>query len=176
MRRIVAGITSLEEHLEMIRQKPEAYRPLSCPHCGIKQLRQHGYYYRQADRRAQRLRLDPVPICRYRCVGCRRTCSRLPECIAPRRWFPWSVQEQFLSPRVGATPAGCGDDGQPTARSIGRWWRWLRDRGALFALHLRARFPELGRTSEFCGFWRQVFSSLGLARAMAWLDQEISVP
>jgi hypothetical protein len=52
MRRIVAGITSLEEHLEMIRHKPEAYRPLSCPHFGIKQLRQHGYCCRKAERRA----------------------------------------------------------------------------------------------------------------------------
>ena len=39
MRRILAGITTLERHLETIRQKPEVYRPLSCPHCGIKQLR-----------------------------------------------------------------------------------------------------------------------------------------
>ena len=176
MRRIVAGITTLEEHLETIRQKPEVYRPASCPHCGIKQLRQHGYYYRKADRRAQRPRLNPVPIGRYRCAGCRRTCSRLPECIAPRRWYRWSVQQQSLWPRVGAAPAECGDDGQPAVRSIGRWWRWLRDRGPLFACHLRARFPELGRASEFCDFWRQVFSSLGLPRAMAWLDQEISVP
>ena len=176
MRRIVAGITSLEEHLETIRQKPEAYRPQSCPHCGIKQLRQHGYYYRKADRRAQRPRLDPVPISRYCCAGCRRTCSRLPECIAPRRWYLWSVQQEVLSHRVGAAPAGSGEHGQPAARSIGRWWRWLRDRGALFAFHLRVRFPELGRASEFCDFWRQVFSSLGLPRAMAWLDQEISVP
>ena len=38
MRRVVAGITSLEEHLEMVRQKPEAYRPPSCPHCGIKRV------------------------------------------------------------------------------------------------------------------------------------------
>lgn len=176
MRRIVAGITTLEEHLETIRQKPEVYRPPSYPHCGIKRLRQHGYYYRKADRRAQRPRLDPEPIGRDRCAGCRRTCSRLPECIAPRRWYPWSVQQQSLSPRVGATPAECGDDGQPAVRSIDRWWRWLRDRGALFAFHLRARFPELGRARECCGFWRQVFSWLGLPRAMAWLDQEISVP
>ena len=34
MRRIVAGITTLEGHLEAIRQKPEVYRPPSCPHCG----------------------------------------------------------------------------------------------------------------------------------------------
>jgi hypothetical protein len=101
MRRIVAGITTLEEHLETIRQKPEVYRPLSCPHCGIKHLRQHGYYYRKADRRVQRPSLNPVPICRYRCGGCRRTCSRLPECIAPRRWYHWSVQQH--SCRIDST-------------------------------------------------------------------------
>jgi len=52
MRRIVTGISTLEEHLETIRQKPEVYRPPSCPHCGIKQLRQHGYDYRKAAARA----------------------------------------------------------------------------------------------------------------------------
>jgi hypothetical protein len=26
------------------------------------------------------------------------------------------------------------------------------------------------------GFWHQVFNSLGLPRAMFWLDQEMSVP
>jgi hypothetical protein len=87
------------------------------------------------------------------------------------------VQQRSLSDRLDGAPAGCGtDDGQPAVRSIDRWWRWLRDRGPLFAFHLRARFPELGRASEFPDFWRQVFSSLGLPRAMAWLDREISVP
>lgn len=177
MRRIVAGITTLEEHLETIRQKPEVYRPPSCPHCGIKHLRQHGYYYRKADRRAQRPRFDPVPICRYRCAGCRRTCSRLPECIAPRRWYHWLVQQRSLSDRLDGTSAECGaDDGAPAARSVSRWWCWLQDRGQVFAFHLRARFPELGRASEFGAFWRLVFATLGLPRAMAWLDREISVP
>ena len=176
MRRIVTGISTLEEHLETIRQKPEVYRPASCPHCGIKQLRQHGYDYRKADRRAQGPRLNPVAIGRYRCAACRRTCSRLSECIAPRRWYAWSVQQHCLSSRVGAVAAGCGADGQPAVRSIDRWWRWLRERGVLLAFHLRARFPELGRAGEFCAFWRQVFMSLGLPRAMAWLDQEMSVP
>ena len=177
MRRIVAGITTLEEHLETIRQKPEVYRPLSCPHCGIKHLRQHGYYYRKADRRVTRPLLNPVPICRYRCAGCRRTCSRLPECIAPRRWYHWLVQQHSLSDRLNGTPAECGaDDGAPAARSVSRWWWWLQDRGQVFAFHLRARFPELGRASEFGAFWRLVFATLGLPRAMAWLDREISVP
>ena len=176
MRRIVAGITTLEEHLETIEKKREVYRPPSCPHCGIKVLCQHGYYYRKADRRGQRASLNPVPICRYRCAGCRRTCSRLPECITPRRWYAWSVQQHCLSSRVGAVAAGCPSAPHPAVRSIDRWWRWLRERGVLLAFHLRARFPELGRAGEFCAFWRQVFMSLGLPRAMAWLDQEMSVP
>jgi hypothetical protein len=62
MHRIVAGITSLEEHLEMIRQKPEAYRPLSCPHCGIKQLREHGYYYRRVQSEVRLWIRRPVDV------------------------------------------------------------------------------------------------------------------
>ncbi|MBK9442558.1 MAG: hypothetical protein IPN53_15175 [Comamonadaceae bacterium] len=30
---------------------------------------------------------NPVPILRYLCNACKHTCSRLPACIAPRRWF-----------------------------------------------------------------------------------------
>ena len=93
MHRIVAGITTLEQHLEVLSSQPETYRPRCCPHCGLKILWQHGRYSRKADRRITRPLLDPVPICRYRCAGCRRTCSRLPECIAPRRWYHWLVQQ-----------------------------------------------------------------------------------
>jgi hypothetical protein len=177
MQRIVAGITTLEQHLEMVKGKREVYRPPSCPHCGIKLLCQHGYYYRKADRRVQRPSLNPVPICRYRCGGCRRTCSRLPECIAPRRWYDWSVQQNSLSARLDGLPVGGGgDDGQPAVRSTARWWAWLQARGQIFAFSLRCRFRELGRASDFTGFWRQVFATLGLPRAMAWLDREMSVP
>lgn len=177
MHRIVAGITTLAQHLEVLSSQPETYRPRCCPHCGLKILWQHGRYSRKADRRVTRPLLNPVPICRYRCAGCRRTCSRLPECIAPRRWYHWLVQQHSLSDRLNGTPAECGaDDGAPAARSVSRWWWWLQDRGQVFAFHLRARFPELGRASEFGAFWRQVFATLGLPRAMAWLDQEISVP
>jgi hypothetical protein len=49
-------------------------------------------------------------------------------------------------------------------------------RSELFEFHLRARFAELGRAAGFGAFWRRVFATLGLARAMAILDHEISVP
>ena len=29
-------------------------------------------------------------------TGCRRTCSRLPLCIAPRRWYDWALQQVVL--------------------------------------------------------------------------------
>jgi len=87
MQRIVAGITTLEQHVETTQKAAEVYRPKSCPHCGLGVVHQHGHYERKADRRAVPPRLNPIPILRYRCAGCRRTCSRLPECIAPRRRF-----------------------------------------------------------------------------------------
>ena len=74
MRRIVVGITSLEQHIEAISASPERYRPRCCPHCGLKILRRHGYYYRKSDRRREHASLNPVPICRYLCSGCHHTC------------------------------------------------------------------------------------------------------
>jgi hypothetical protein len=100
MQRIVAGITTLEQHVETTQKAAEVYRPKSCPHGGLEVVHQHGHYERKADRRAEPPRLNPIPILRYRCAGCRRTCSRLPECIAPRRWYDWSVQQQVLQQRL----------------------------------------------------------------------------
>ena len=177
MRRIVVGITSLEQHIEAISASPERYRPRCCPHCGLKILRRHGYYYRKSDRRREHASLNPVPICRYLCSGCHHTCSRLPECIAPRRWYGWSVQQAALEQRLKGCPEDpYADGGGPDERTVDRWWQWLKARGDLFEFHLRARFAELGRAAGFDAFWRRVFASLGLARAMAILDHELSVP
>ena len=176
MQRIVAGIDTIEQHLEAIKQTPEAYRPSCCPHCGLKILWQHGHYERKADRRAGQDSLNPVPICRYCCSGCRRTCSRLPACIAPRRWYDWSVQQAVLAQRLSGSPHRPGAPGAaPERRTAGRWC-WLQERRLLFEFHLRARFADLGRTVDGSAFWRRVFESIGLAQAMIWLDREISVP
>lgn len=177
MSRIVASITTLEQHVETIRQTPEIYRPLSCPHCGIKIVWRHGCYTRKADRRAAgECSLNPVPILRYCCSACRRTCSRLPLCIAPRRWYDWSVQQGVLERLLnGASPPCAGAD-VPDRRTVGRWRHWLQACGQSFAFHLRSRLPELGRVAGFGDFWRQVLKSMGLAAAMARLDQEIIVP
>jgi hypothetical protein len=177
MRRIVVGITALKQHVDAVKGSPERYRPRCCPHCGIKNLWRHGHYERKAGRQLEDRSLNPVLICRYRCTGCRRTCSRLPECIAPRRWYDWSVQQAALGRRLTGCPEGsCADCGGPDERTVDRWWQWLKMRSELFEFHLRARFAELGRAAGFGAFWRRVFATLGLARAMAILDHEISVP
>jgi hypothetical protein len=66
---------------------PEAYRPDSCPHCRLAGLWCHGCYYRKADRSAGVESHNPVAVLRFLCRSCLRTCSRLPLCIAPRRWY-----------------------------------------------------------------------------------------
>lgn len=178
MQRIVAGIMSLEQHNQAISLTPEIYRPPRCPYCGIKNVWCHGHYDRKADlcNRGE-ANLNPVPIPRYRCTECKRTFSRLPECIAPWRWYNWLLQQiglravfdgaPLVMPPVCKTPA---------RRTLQRWMGWLRERGLSFRSYLTSRFPELGRLADDADFWRQVFETVGLSGAMAWLDKEIAVP
>jgi Domain of unknown function (DUF6431) len=177
MHRIVAGITSLEQHEHAIEQTPETYRPPCCPHCGIKVVWRHGSYHRKADlcNRGEANR-NPVPILRYCCSACRRTCSRLPECIAPRRWYSWLVQEMWLRIVLEPTATRPSSCPTPARRTLGRWHHWLQKRKGHFRFLLTSRFPDLGRAGDDARFWLGVFDTLGLSRAMAWCDQEISVP
>lgn len=42
MNRIVASITSLQQHLDLLANNPIIYRPRVCPHCSFGQLWCHG--------------------------------------------------------------------------------------------------------------------------------------
>lgn len=178
MRRIVIGITSLEQHLQMLSQDREVYRPHSCPRCGFGTLWEHGSYDRKADRiGVGEENLNPIPIPRYLCAGCERTCSRVPECIAPRRWYNWIVQAVCLRAVMrGAQPEGEASLSHPARRTIGRWWHWLGECGPIFRFHLSSRFAELGRLAEELDYWRHVIKTMGLSRAMAFVNQETRVP
>ena len=88
MYRILPGIDSLKQHREVLAAEPERYCPERCPHCGQAGLWAHGTYPRKADREGVGDEsLNPVAIPRFFCPTCRHTCSRLPECVAPRRWY-----------------------------------------------------------------------------------------
>ncbi len=179
MHRIVASITSLAHHVVAVGKIPDLYRPESCPHCGVAGLWRHGCYFRKADREfVDEASRYPVAIPRYHCTACSRTCSRLPLCIAPRRWYNWALQQAALLRVVlsGGSLRQCGRAMRIDRHTVRRWRDWLHLRTDTFAFFLRSRFPELGRCGDGDSFWRAVFDSLSLATAMAWLDRELIVP
>ena len=109
--------------------------------------------------------------------ACVRTCSRLPACIAPRRWYDWIVQQAVLVMLLGGMSLhGCARCSGRDRRTVRRWRDWLRERDDQFAFFLRSRWPELGRAADFESFWRNVIDVLSLQQAVAWLDRELVVP
>jgi transposase-like protein len=178
MHRIVENITSLAQHLTAVATDPERYRPAACPHCQLEGLWRHGFYQRKADRSAGGGEsFNPVRVLRFFCRACVRTCSRLPVCIAPRRWYDWGVQQAVLILVLGGMSLhGCARASGLDRRTVRRWRDWLRGRDKQFAFFLRSRWPELGRVADFESFWRNVLDEHSLAQAMTWLDRDLVVP
>lgn len=183
MHRIVPLVASLQEHLDRLREKPEDYRPAGCPSCGLGRPWCHGHYERKADRDGGRL--NPVPVPRYVCGrkgGCGKSCSRVPSCLPPRRWYLWSVQQAILVCLLsGMSLNKCADTVGcilgPSQRTIRRWWRWLEGRHALFSFRLLDREPEWGRAVHWTDFWRRALAREGLRELMAYLDGKgLTVP
>ncbi|MBK9440645.1 MAG: hypothetical protein IPN53_04730 [Comamonadaceae bacterium] len=177
MNRILVSITSLDEHVNAVAMNPDLYRPQACPHCEYSRLWNHGCYYRKADRSGLGQSLNPVPVLRYLCASCKKTCSRLPACIAPRRWYDWAMQQIVLMLMLtGCCVQGCADFSGRARSTVRRWSGWLTERGELFAFHLRSRFAELGRTPQGEAFWHHLLPDMGLMRVMSWLDRDLIVP
>ena len=178
MHRILSANPSLPQHIEQIAHAPKVYRPFSCPHCGVAGLWLHGFYERKAERDGcAGTSLNPVLVARFCCGTCGLTCSRLPLCIAPRRWHPWATQQRVLLDLLaGASLRGAALCAGVARRTAGRWRDWLHAGTARFAFVLRGRFPELGRSGDGPGFWTACLAAMPLAEAMAWVDREIPVP
>lgn len=177
MQRIVEGIASLAQHLVAVVTDPEQYRPSACPHCRRAGVWRHGCYHRKADRGAGAESLNPVPVLRFFCPACVGTCSRLPACIAPWRWYDWAVQQAVLLLLLaGMSLHGCARASGRDRRTVRRWRDWLAERDHAFAFVLRSRLPELGRAADFASFWRMVIAELSLQQAMALLDRDLVVP
>jgi hypothetical protein len=177
MHRIVFAFASLTQHLNAVDRTPQAYRPVACGYCGCSGLWSHGRYHRKADRSATGA-LNSVPILRFRCRTCSRTCSRLPLCIAPRRWYSWALQQQVLLLLF----AGCSLRRASSIFALGRhtvqrWRQWLDERSLAFDFFLRSRFAELGRAVDRPAFWLGCLQRMPLCEAMAWLDGDgVCVP
>ena len=178
MDRILASIISLEQHAQALAGDSEAYRPTSCPHCRTGGLWRHGCYQRKADRNVGAgTSLNPVAVLRFLCRACERTCSRLPACISPRRWYDWAVQQVVLLMLLaGGSVHRCAACTCRDRHTVRRWRDWLRGRSETFAFFLRSRLPESGRFADHESFWRNVIDALSLEQAMALLDRDLVVP
>lgn len=170
MTSIVPYFTTLNAYVDyIIHHEPKKLRPARCPNCGKSGLRCHGRYHRKADRENHREdSLNPVPILRFYCPCCRRTCSVLPECIPPRRWYLWPLQQvvlllitlehswRYIERRVA-----------PVRSTIKRWNYRFQEMFTLHAFHLRSRFPNLGRNAgTFNLFWKVCLEQMSLSQAM----------
>jgi transposase-like protein len=104
--------------------------------------------------------LGSLFIPRFYCPKCHGTCSRLPACLSPRRQYGWGSQQAVLARLLsGASIREVAQWLWPSRRTIGRWWRHLEARFGEHALHLRSRFPELGRSVDGRRFGRCVLSA-----------------
>ncbi len=170
MLRIVPLIVSLQHHLDELARAPAVYRPPQCPQCGLARLWGHGHYDRKADRGSGVL--NPIPVPRFVCRGCGGTCSVVPSCVPPRRWYAWSQQAAvLLSLLSGTSLRECADTCGCARSTVRRWWQWLRHRHEQYAFHLRSHWPEWGRAGSWQQFWQIALAQEPLREVMAWLDR-----
>ncbi len=166
---IIPGIQSLVQCLEVLNNPLlEQFFPFGCPNCGKSGLWCHGSYPRKPDRESQPGEsLNPILIQRYLCPSCWRTCSVLPECIPPRRWYMWAVQQAVLMfSLTGKSMRAIAKESAPSRHTISRWMTRFKERFNLHKDALCVRLIELGRTSGFSEFWEGTLKQMPLSKAM----------
>ena len=168
MHTIIPGISSLIQYNEQLQTNTEAFRPDHCPTCGKAGLWVHGSYDRKADyEHPVSESLNPVTILRFYCPCCKHTCSILPECIPPRRHYPWSIQQVVLLLLLkGLSYQAASQQTKPSRWTISRWWRRLQSQFLLYGYHLRSCLPSLGRISELIAFWKTLLDKFSLSHTM----------
>ena len=168
MRIILSGIHSLEYHILYLSISPDIYRPKQCPHCGRAGLWNHGSYERQSDRENPVIKsLNPILIPRFKCSKCSGTCSVLPQCIPPRRWYLWLTQQAILTFVIADGGLRTASNKYGMYRSTIR--RWIHRFKQQFLLHcdaLKGENSELGRRSGFADFWQHYLQDATLSQAM----------
>lgn len=167
---ILADISSLCQHIETLSSDPERYRPEHCIHCSGRTLWHHGYYYRQPDRpRSSEKVISDVPIPRFQCAACRTTCSVLPECIPPRRWYLWAIQQRcLLMHLLGQSVRRVAQSIHIPRRTLSRWINRLKAQFVSQHQTLCVTHPTMGYHIRFSSFWRQWCQQYSLSQAM-WL-------
>ncbi len=179
MRPIIPEIATLTQYLFLYFTDPDIFRPDSCPYCCLGSPWSHGCYYRKADRiNPSESTLNPIPIRRFRCRsnGCGRTCSVLPECIPPRRWYLWTVQQVALMLIFNNHSArSAAQQLLPSRHTVKRWYLQLHEKFALHASHLRSRYSILGYQNTFESFWQVCLAKHPLSQVMRYLNN-VGIP
>ena len=168
MQIIIPGITSLTQYLNTLIGAMGVFRPERCVHCTLLAPRRHGHYDRKPDREnSDSNSLNPIPIFRFYCAGCKHTFSILPECIPPHRWYLWSVQQMLLmNVLLGNTLHAIAAQMRPSRSTCRRWWNQLKDRFLQQRDALCAQCVDLGRSIDFHDFWNTCFTQMSLDHAM----------
>jgi hypothetical protein len=177
--RIISSIRTMDQHFQALDSNPSIYHPEYCDQCGRSGLWGHGVYHRKGDRSITgSYRYTAIPIPRFLCPHCGVTCSRLPACLAPRRWYPWGTQALAIFLVITGHSLVCATDlCGAVPCTVRRWQRWLQERSVELSFHLRSLFPSLGRYGEDDAFWSSSLRSMSFADAMAAVcHQGVAVP
>lgn len=167
MRGIISRVESLTQYLLMMAEGSIFYET-DCPHCGKSGIWLHGCYPRKADRSCKPGEsLNPILIQRFFCPNCRRTSSVLPECIPPKRWYLWDIQQAaLLLLLAGKSLNAVAQKMMPSRHTVKRWLTLLKEQLHLYKDVLCNHFIELGCTLDFFDFWPVCFKRISLAGAM----------
>lgn len=165
---IFAGIESLVQYINLINYEQEKLRLKSCLCCGKSDPWRHGGYLREADRiNPSNESLNSIFIQRYYCPSCHKTCSVLPECIPPRRWYLWETQQTaivfFL---LNGSARAVAKQIKPSRHTIKRWISWIIVQFKTHKDVLCANFPAFGLFTEYVSFWKNIFDKFSLGTAM----------
>lgn len=162
---ILPNIVTLTQYLEVFPSIQTSER--RCPRCKGK-VWKHGVYPRQADRlNPSNQSVNPVYIQRTYCPRCRRTGSILPECIPARRWYLWNIQQAALTLLLaGKSIRAIAKEILPSRQAISRWVARFKEQLAIHRDALCSHWVDLGRASDFIGFWKACLDDCSLAKAM----------
>jgi transposase-like protein len=169
MVRILSNIITLAQYITVILERSFDFdQERICPSCGKQGLWRHGCYARKADRStASDLSLNPLQIQRYYCPNCQKTCSILPECLPPRRWYLWKVQQVALILLLaGKSLRSTARSMMPSRRTLSRWINRFREQLLFHKAALCTHIIEVGPTISLADFWQACLSHCSLAKAM----------
>lgn len=121
-------------------------RPADCEHCGVSgRMVGHGSYRRKPK---DRERAYQVHIKRWRCQGCGKTTSCLPDFLLSWRHYLVGVVGAVLVRRVEAGASwsevvvGCSNEGLPGLRTMQRWVGAFASRAGVWLLAVAAELAQ----------------------------------